>query len=295
MIGQAGSTSQGFQPLERGHGPCDGRGVITFDAKWFRASLVLALSATSLAACANDVQMFGDDDDSACGEPPPPSNGLCPPAWSCNDGRWMDTAGACPQPACPAGEPVPGDFCEVNGQTCDYEREDELDCGEGWSAYTVSYQCFDNAWTQRSTYCQPEPECPTAPPVAGTDCTGWDDAYYCAYEIATACGPTWMDASCDWTEGGPIWSTYLYDEPICDEGCSAYGDEAGCGADPSCRWLVPGCETGGPNALTEPGCFPAADCSPGDCPDGTSCQAVTYDPCHNQSCNACAAEGAICL
>lgn len=275
-------------------------GMTRAHAGLIRGTLLVLFGVGALGACANDVTFGAEDDDDVVGDgtcltPPPPADGWCPPAWTCVNGQWIDTAGACPDPACPSFEPADGETCPQEGQTCQYDYDEEYPCGDEEWGYTVTVECFDGAWTHISNYCQPEPECPDEAPVAGTDCTGWDEAYFCGYEVETSCGAVWLDAYCEWSEGGQLWNVVLYDPPVCQDGCSAYGGEAGCAADTSCRWLVPGCETGGPNALTEAGCYPAEDCSADSCGAGQTCQTVSYDPCHNQACDSCAAEGAVCL
>jgi hypothetical protein len=266
--------------------------MMTIDAGvGFRGMLALLVVGASMAGCTNDVQFF--DEDNGCEAPPPPADGWCPPAWQCVDGEWLDYGGACPEPACPVDPPGEGTTCQVNGQSCGYEIEEEYGCDE-YGFYNVNFQCHDNQWTQTSNYCQPEPICPDTAPVVGTSCDGWSEAYYCDYSVETACGSAQIGVYCGYDGVGSVWESSYSEELMCEQGCTAYGSEVGCAATEDCRWLVPGCDEG-TNALTEAGCFPADECQATSCGAGQSCETVTYDPCHNASCNACGAETSVCL
>ncbi len=113
--------------------------------------------------------------------------------------------------------------------------------------------------------------------------------------METSCGTASLDAHCEWVDGEPVWNASFYESPMCEDGCAAYDGEVGCAADSACRWLVRGCEAGGLNVLTEAGCYPVEDCTADSCVDGQSCETVIYDPCYNQTCEACAAQGSVCM
>src|SRR5688572_8857418 len=88
--------------------------------------------------------------ESECG-PKPKSGGDCPPAWSCIDGEWVDTAGACPNPQCPENQPDTGDSCQKIGQKCSYMVEEP--CGAGYSEYVST--CTETGWMTAYNICQP--------------------------------------------------------------------------------------------------------------------------------------------
>lgn len=254
-----------------------------------RFLFVAALASFSVAALACGSTVINDDDGTGgqstddCGAPPPPGNGgWCPPAYECIDGQWEDTAGACPEPECPASEPWQGNVaCVMEGQDCDYFYEGG--CDDEYNE--ITYRCMDGVWVELSNFCSPPPECPSDLPVEGSDCTGWDFAYDCFYEVPNACGieDDFAYAYCD----GLTWVVDM--KSTCD-GCS-YGDAASCEANDACRWLVPGC---GENPLLAAGCAPIDDCAPDSCTGGATCSTYDADPCWNTLCNSCSAPVSIC-
>ena len=251
---------------------------------------VAVLGSTALLALACGSTVINDDDGtggsgaSDCGDPPPPgAGGYCPPAWQCIDGEWQDTAGACPEPACPASEPYGDVACEMEGQDCAYEVEFGCDLEPS----VVTYRCMGGTWTELQNFCSPEPECPDSLPLDGSDCSGWDFAFDCYYDITVECSAdqdvayTWCDTS--------TWQ-WNVDMPASCEGCN-YADPATCEADAACRWLEPGC---GESPLPTAGCAPIADCAPDSCGDGATCVTYDADPCWNAGCDSCSAPVSIC-
>jgi hypothetical protein len=253
-----------------------------------RVLIIAGLTSAPAAGCTHSVTAFGNDDDD-CESPKPPSDGWCPPAWTCVDGEWIDTAGACPDP-CPADRPGEGSSCDVPGALCEYEEYWYGDCESAEESTTVSMQCTADGWTTIGWHCSPPIECPDEPPIAGTDCSGWYDAYYCSYEVPSACGTLWMNAYCEWNGEAEVWSASV--DESCELGCGGFADAAGCEASSACRWLEPGCDAG---SLEVAGCFDADPCGPETCDAGATCTTVGHDPCWNQSCNSCSAETAVCL
>lgn len=257
----------------------------------FTTSLLTAVGFTTLAfslgACGSTViGGDGDDDPQTCeGQPRPLSDGWCPPAWSCVDGEWVDTAGACPQPTCPMNRPGDGESCELIGQSCFYEEL--VDCGGGGG--TVTATCTEEGWQTAWPRCQPPLECPTELPEAGTDCTGWDYAYYCQFAVQKSCGEVYAVAACNYVDGGMLWDVQI---PQNCGGCADHVGADGCEADGACRWLVPGCSE---NPLPTAGCFPKDDCTTTGCTDAQVCATVTVDPCWDSLCEACGASASVCL
>lgn len=245
------------------------------------AAFVLA----SLTAFGCKTTVSVDDPDTECqGERPDiPNDSWCPPAYECIDGEWVDTAGACPEPACPATKPADGESCQLAGQVCSYEEE--VPCGP---VEQVDSHCIDGGWVTVYNYCQPEPECPDDLPVAGTDCSGWDYAYSCQYFLQTSCGEEVVFLSCAAGEAGMVWN--LDSGSTCAV-CNDHATEAECGATSECQWLTPGCG----DQPTQMGCYPKVGCDLAGCDDDSACVETTYDPCYGQACDACGASYFACL
>lgn len=244
--------------------------------------LAALLALVPLAACTTTVTV--DPDEEECG-PKPGGGGWCPPAWQCVDGEWVDTAGMCPEPACPASVPANGDSCPIVGQDCSYTVEEM--CGP---VSTVSAVCTATGWKLAYSACQPEPTCPLQMPVVGSDCSGWDYPYFCQYNHACIDVITTVAMSCDYTVDPPSWQ--LDSEPPLCAACESMGDAASCSATSGCQWLVPGC---GENPIAE-GCYPAGDCQVDGCdiPE-QSCVVFDKNPCWNELCDACNAPIGVCL
>lgn len=243
-------------------------------------SLGFALASLLVVGCQNKISV-----DPGCDEPEPevPPGSFCPPAYECIDGEWVDTAGACPEPECPSAKPASGADCPVIGQTCAYEEE--VPCGP---FEQVQALCTESGWQIMTNYCQPEPICPDEMPVVGADCTGWYDAYWCMYPVQTACGEQYAGISCAPTPDGQVWTL---DTALSCGICEGYGTEAGCGTDPGCQWLTPGCEG---DAITT-GCYPVQGCDVVSCAAGLVCAEKNYDPCYGDVCDACGATYFACV
>jgi len=225
-----------------------------------------------------------DDGTSECG-PQPESNGDCPPAWTCIDGEWVDTAGACP--SCPEMEPVYGDACASIGLTCNYVND--VPCGD---LTNETAECTEDGWVTYVARCEPPPECPDDMPVAGTDCTGWEFSYWCQYDVSCG-GPEVSNAtvSCD-TSATPV-PVWQVDAPSACQDCLQLGSSASCAATTGCRWLTPGCDSDLPTV--NEGCYPASDCNANGCADpNATCTTYSYDPCAGADCDACAAPVGVC-
>jgi hypothetical protein len=262
------------------------------------SSIVAAVALASVSGCRPEVQYFVEDQDEGCVPDPWPSYCYGQPTMlvnTCIDGQSVLLEVPCdpdtpplPTPPCPELEPSDGTACPSLGQICQYEYETG-ECDEEGDYYTESVQCTAQGWTTISSYCMPLPECPEAPPVAGSDCTGWEDSYWCDYPFETACGESWMSAWCEWDGTGMTWQSEMVDSCA---SCAELGSAALCAAAEACRWLEPGC---GESPLGVAGCFPAADCQPEGCGEGESCQSVSVDPCWLASCNTCSADASVCL
>jgi hypothetical protein len=250
---------------------------------------LLGTTALFTLACGSTI-IDGDDDDGSggsgagdCGAPPPPgAGGYCPPSYECIDGQWQDTAGACPEPLCPASEPYDDVACVMEGQDCQYPYEFGCDTEPS----EITYRCMNGFWSAITPYCSKEPVCPSALPIDGSDCSGWETAWDCYYDVTVECSQD-QDVAYAYCNADWVWEV---DMPASCEGCN-YADPATCEADAACRWLVPGC---GENPLLGEGCHPVADCAPDSCGDGGTCSSYDANPCWNQPCDACSAPVSIC-
>lgn len=233
------------------------------------SSRSLALGLLLLSGCSGKVIGPGP-----CGDPPPPSGGYCPPAWECVDGQWVDTAGACPEPACPELQPSHGDACQLNGQVCTYWED--VPCGPSG---TVTATCQAGAWSVVTPYCSPEPTCPAAMPEPGTDCSAYWGAFACDYPVETPCGASSAILACD--DAG-LWALQV---PAASCDCALL-DVASCDLVQGCQWLEPGCG----DAPIAAGCYPTVGCNAAEsCPLDTACVEKSFDPCVDATCDACGA------
>ncbi len=243
---------------------------------WIALSLPLwALGCGSTVSVGSGGSGGGDD----CGAPPA---GDC--GWVCADGKWASSEPACGG-LCPLGEPEESSPCTFEGLSCEYLREDIGDCES--SSYEVTYFCNDGLWSQISNRCSPPIECPAELPIDGSDCTGWDYAWDCFYQVASDCAVgASAYAQCDT-------STYSWVVALEGEPCPScvYADAGSCSADPACRWLVPGC---GDALPVVEGCYAAEPCTEQSCDAGSACVTVDVDPCWATLCNACSATTDVC-
>lgn len=224
----------------------------------------------------------GSGGESQCG-PKPKSGGWCPPAWSCIDGEWQDTAGVCPDPACPEVEPASGDSCQKVSQVCSYANDEP--CGP---YIETTYDCTATGWQPRYNACQPEPTCPLETPLVGSDCSDWEYPYFCQYNVACLDIVSMVSMSCDYSTDPPLWKA---DAPAVCSACEVIGDSASCLITEGCQWLVPGCGEG--PSVTE-GCYRVGDCLVDGCAGGDICTSFEHDPCWNAPCDSCSGQIGMC-
>ena len=224
-----------------------------------------------------------------CEEPEPGGSGGCGATWECIDGEWVDTSeqaedNCLPPSDCPATLPEFGSPC--NGSTqCEYPGTDE-ECGDPNQPFYAD--CVDGAWQISTTRCSPPPECPELIPTAGTDCTGWDFAFACSYEIDCGAGPTPLLMSCGFESGAALWQV---DSGMGCTDCVGL-DATTCGASSECQWLTPGCEIGAP-PIAE-GCYPKLDCQSDGCNGDLQCALYSYNPCVDAACGSCGTTFGVC-
>lgn len=220
------------------------------------------------SACGGSMNCYYDD--SSCGAP-----------FTCVDGAWVDQSPPCnppPPEECPDSAPADGSVCWNLDMVCDYPGWDECEPH-------LTATCVGGTWDteEQVVSCNPPEPCPGEVPEDGSSCGA---PMECDYTAESPCGPVPTHASCD----GGTWSV---DSIICNppppDPCTAIASLADCVADPTCRWLVPGC---GQPMLPQEGCFPLADCSPESCPPGESCQ-VASTLCDN--CQTCDFPVQVCL
>lgn len=212
---------------------------------------------------------------------------------TCVDDFWqVEWTGTCnpPPPECPAALPLEGEPCDEPAE-CFYTDA----CGNDINA---SCDGFEFTVSEPIESCNPPPPCPLELPDEGSACelTPGGVPEGCSYEVETPCGVVTASAECVSPDGG---TTYVFDvtAPACtppEPDCAAYTNAGLCGADTTCRWLVPGCGEG-PEIAFAAGCYPIADCALDGCAAGETCAPVVYNPCFNSECAACGAEADVCL
>ena len=253
---------------------------------------VAAASAALLPACNGSVDVEPTPatscpdaqpaEGTACGAPLSCdyAGSYCGASFECVDSVWADRTPPCnppPPDECPDLPPSTSTSCWTEGMTCVYPNWDE--CGQN-----LNTTCVGGTWEiEEVVSCNPPPPCPAEVPENGSSC---DFPNECGYTVESECGLAPVNASCD----GVTWTV---DELICNppapDPCTTIGVLADCVADPTCRWLVPGC---GAPALPQEGCFAKDDCSAGDCPLGEECQ-VASTQCDN--CQTCDFPVLVCL
>jgi hypothetical protein len=220
---------------------------------------------------------------------------------TCEDFAWqVSTSASCnpPPPVCPDEPPAAGEFCDAIGNLCTYHVGDFCD------ERVVEATCTATGWEVEEYWestCNPPPaECPAAAPIAGSECEYQPDTIdgypsYCPYTAQTPCGEAIVEGRCEPNEESIIvWNVTV---PACTatpEQCQIYDLDIACAADAGCAWRAPGCETEGA-PLVEAGCYPSLDCTVEGCGTWGSCETVTYNPCYNSDCDACAAETSVCV
>jgi hypothetical protein len=282
---------------------------------------VATMGVAAVPAC-NSVTTFAD---SICPSNVPPRGGLCDApgqecfyedecgssfSATCDDSAWqIGSPESCnpPIPVPPDPEPCPDDppqhgaYCSTIGQYCDYFSGGLDFCDDLY----IEATCSDTGWFVDEWYgmgeCNPPPaECPIDIPVEGSLCEydpdSWDGwPSYCWWESGSPCGPAEVDGACQADGNGEmIWALNV--NITCaatPEECQDWDAEIGCGTDDGCRWLAPSCDASGNNV--EAGCYPSGDCTVDGCGAWGTCTNVSYDPCHNAACQACAADTDACI
>ena len=250
-------------------------------------------SAALLPACGGSVDVQPTPVEATCPDTQPAEGTACEAPMECqyNDGcgasvvcvagAWLDMTPPCnppfPEP-CPAEAPQLGSSCYEPYQSCLYPNWDE--CGQD-----LNVTCNGGVWEADGiSSCNPPPPCPAEVPANGSIC---DFPVLCDYTIDSECGLIPATASCD----GATWtvdSTIICNPPEPDP-CTYLATVGDCAADPSCRWLTPGC---GMPALPQAGCFPAQDCTDDSCPPTKSCQVASTDC---ETCQTCDIPVLVCL
>ena len=220
----------------------------------------------------------------------PPQPGCGDSAYECVDGEWVEIgSNRCsePEPFCPMELPESGSEC-FGDIECEYPGTDE-ECGD--PNQPIYATCLESEWVIAYNKCsEPPPECPSAEPQVGADCSEYADLgdEICTYEYD--CGPgSNAEYTCDLSTDPPSWQVVSVPNcgPIECEGL----DAESCGATSECQWLTPGCDE---NAIAE-GCYSVTDCQTTDgCNEGEACVVYSYNPCENQPCDACGAQFGVC-
>ena len=252
-----------------------------------RALALLAGLALPVLALGCQVTVTNGED---CGEMPAVDL-ECGYGLECVDGEWVSVSqGDALCEACPESLPADGDACSTIGMECEYYGY-QGECGE--ESTPVYAECTDSGWVSYWTRCQPEPVCPDTLPAAGTDCSGWDEAYWCNYEVA--CDELAMvSMHCDFASDPPLWVVDS-GSPTCGLTCDVFADRESCATNAACQWLEPGCAGEDQIAITA-GCFPVNDClATGACGEQQICAELVYDPCFEQPCDACGATTYQCV
>lgn len=244
-----------------------------------RSLALLAGFALSASAAGCQVNITSDGED--CG-PMPAVDLQCGYGLECVDGEWVAVEqGDALCEACPEFLPADGEACASIGLECEYYGY-QGDCGE--ESTPIYTECTESGWVSYWTRCQPEPICPEVMPIAGTDCSGWYDAYWCDYEVA--CEELALATlRCDFSSDPPLW---VLDggSQTCGEGCGVLADRESCASSSACQWLEPGCAAEDQVAITA-GCYPVVDCLASGCGAEQICAELVYNPCFDQPCDAC--------
>jgi hypothetical protein len=180
---------------------------------------------------------------------------------------------------CPGAAPKEGATCSVAATGCAYDA--------GPCAVEMSCKAAGEAWTSETKSCSP----------AAKDCWAAGEGDSCA-DVNDSCGEA--DGPC----GSGFATTCGADHrwhvesitgdcppPVPADKCQANETKPVCEAAEGCRWLTPGCDQG---VTTVTGCFTAVDCTSGGCGPEAECMTVSYNPCFEKACDACAASAAIC-
>jgi hypothetical protein len=291
--------------------------------KTLTQAFVITVAAAGIAAvpACNTVTAFSD---SLCPSNAPAHAGLCDApgqecfyeddcgssfSATCTDAAWqIQSPESCnppfPEPPpepCPIEAPQDEVYCSTIGQFCDYSSGGIDFCDELY----VEATCTDSGWHVEEWWgmgeCNPPPAlCPIDIPVEGSLCEydpdSWDGwPSYCAWDAGSPCGPANVEGFCEpYGNGEMIWSLTV--NTTCTatpEQCQQWDAEVGCGTDAGCRWLAPSCDASGNNVVA--GCYPAADCTVDGCGAWGTCTNVSYDPCHNAECQACAGDTDACI
>jgi hypothetical protein len=207
------------------------------------------------------------------------------------DGACPEGAHCVPADACPAGRPTEGDPCSAVGATCSYpfasdcqKSEDVATCSASstW-VLTVAEEgcCFDPC----SCGGPCGGSCPPTIPAGGEPCN-LAFASTCDYTVSTPCGDQIVTAMCT-----DVWEVPI---PSCvpADVCGMLFSIQDCMADPTCRWLEPGC--GQPPV--QAGCYAAVECDATNvCPTWELCTEMVADPCWDANCNTCAETVRVCV
>lgn len=244
-----------------------------------------------VVGCGSTISDDGETqpDPEDCG--PLPAEPGCGEQWECMDGEWVRFDNIQPDfcVPCPEVAPANGSACDAIGMQCAYDEE--YGCDEGPTTFTA--ECTDEGWLILYPRCLPEPICPEDKPTVGTDCTGWDEAYYCSYDVACdELGNVGMH--CELGGEMPTWVLDSGSETCSQTACAAASTAADCAGFDGCQWLEPGCATEEQQAITA-GCYPTQDCLVTDaCGPEEICSAYVYNPCFEQPCDACGGEYSVC-
>ncbi len=224
-----------------------------------------------------------------------------PIEYTCAGDTWQITQQqSCnpPPPAeCPLSMPAYGESCFEEGMVCSYGTDG---CG-----FEMTATCIDFAWqTDEGGSCNPPPaECPADLPELGTECEMQPDTIdsvpgWCAYTIATPCGPDDINVGCAYDAMSGKYRWGVNEAPTCTvpaSSCSGWGNATGCDVDPNCTWLVPGCDEGLAPSIEVAGCYASDSCAANDCASWGTCEVVTHNPCWNQDCDSCGGESEVCV
>jgi len=245
---------------------------------WLGLGLGLVLAPLGCQVTVND----GDDDCSLA----MPVGDECGRDFVCVDGSWVLEEGQSFCTPCPEYQPSDGEACSAIGQTCQYEEEFGCDTEISF----VTSRCTEDGWFTAYPNCQPEPVCPDDMPIAGSDCSDWDFAYWCDYP--TNCGDgSSVSMHCEITVEASTW--VIDSEPSCQLACADASGTAECAAIAGCQWLEPGCAEP-PQTAISAGCYPIDDCTVNACTPDEVCSPYVYNPCFDQPCDACGGEYSLC-
>jgi hypothetical protein len=201
-------------------------------------------------------------------------------SWYDPEGQWdCGCDGSCLP--CPAEAPADGSACDGTHQrdACTYPNPT---CAKG----TITALCNGSNWRIGEDAPSCQPSCPATLPTAGAACESCCLAKDCADLDGSGCPARLACESGAWV--------------VTPSSCTPTSACAGkgladCAAAAGCRWLSHASCPSYPESYAQ-GCYLDTVCdSDQDCPAGSHCNYLEFDPCPSGECAACVANTMACI